>query len=376
MRSLLVGNGVNIQFDKTGSSAQQIVLRILKNCDRFDFPAHIVVDQPYLLKDYLGDLFLKARDILAGRFDRFAVGTAEKESLAAFKEKYTSRLKHLRMTDICYEDYYLLHDLLCHYFRMGNPEMYYIRESMRMVYLYAIYNDGALDKLYLLYPNHYIDYLKSFDSVFSTNYDSNIENATGNNVIHLHGQFDRLSDVYNPESLRNKLPDAPIQSIEIDHRYDYLYSNAITTHSGAYKEFIIKQIPMANDAIDHMAKAYNENPSVRADVEGWIASDNPLIINLGYAIRLKAENPELSFSQQYDFDAFREISGELEILGISPWNDFHIFRTIDNSSIEKCVYYYNRQAGCEKVKELLPKLSSEGRLCFKSASEVWEADHG
>ena len=42
MNNLLVGNGINIQFNKTDYTTQQIVLRILKNCDRDDFPSHII----------------------------------------------------------------------------------------------------------------------------------------------------------------------------------------------------------------------------------------------------------------------------------------------------------------------------------------------
>lgn len=38
MKYLLTGNGINIQFNKTNYSAQQIVLRILKDCDRDDCP--------------------------------------------------------------------------------------------------------------------------------------------------------------------------------------------------------------------------------------------------------------------------------------------------------------------------------------------------
>ena len=57
MRNLLIGNGVNIQFNKIDYIPQQIVLRVLKNCDRTDFPSDIIVDRPYLLKSYLGFLF-------------------------------------------------------------------------------------------------------------------------------------------------------------------------------------------------------------------------------------------------------------------------------------------------------------------------------
>ncbi len=61
MKHLLVGNGINIQFNSTDYTTQQIVLRILKNCDRKDFPSHIIVDFPYLLKNYLGQLFFGSK---------------------------------------------------------------------------------------------------------------------------------------------------------------------------------------------------------------------------------------------------------------------------------------------------------------------------
>lgn len=43
-KSLLAGNGINIQFDSESYSPVQIVLRILKNLNRKDFPKHIIVD--------------------------------------------------------------------------------------------------------------------------------------------------------------------------------------------------------------------------------------------------------------------------------------------------------------------------------------------
>ena len=72
MKNLLVGNGINIQFNKSDYTTQQIVLRILKNCDRDDFPSHIIVNFPYLLKNYIGQLYLEAREILAGSYDIYA----------------------------------------------------------------------------------------------------------------------------------------------------------------------------------------------------------------------------------------------------------------------------------------------------------------
>ena len=158
MKNLLTGNGVNIQFDKTNYTTQQIVLRILKNCDREDFPRHIIVNDPYLLKNYLGQLYLEARKLVAGNYDRFVTCNAEYNSLQAFKEQYSNRIQTLRVTDIGFEDYYLIHDLVCHKFKRGNPEQFYIREAMRIAYLMAIYNDGKLNSLHDLYPDKFLSY--------------------------------------------------------------------------------------------------------------------------------------------------------------------------------------------------------------------------
>ena len=81
MRNLLVGNGINIQFDNTNYTTQQIVLRILKNCDRDDFPSHIIVNFPYLLKNIIGQLYLEARKIINGEYDSSPNCSAERKSL-------------------------------------------------------------------------------------------------------------------------------------------------------------------------------------------------------------------------------------------------------------------------------------------------------
>ena len=78
MKYLLAGNGINIQFNSTDYTTQQIVLRILKNCDREDFPSHIIVNFPYLLKNYLGQLFLEAREVINGNYNQYANCSAEK----------------------------------------------------------------------------------------------------------------------------------------------------------------------------------------------------------------------------------------------------------------------------------------------------------
>ena len=371
MNNLLVGNGINIQFNKKDYTTQQLVLRILKNCDREDFPSHIIVNFPYLLKNYIGQLFLEARDILEDKYDSYTNCFAEVESLKSFKKRYKDKINILRITDIGFEDYYLIHDLVCHKTNTQNPKQYYIREAMRIAYLYAIYNDGKINTLYQEYPRKFIDYLIGFDNIFTTNYDLNVELATQKQVYHIHGQFDKKSDVYLLNSFRNQLPDAPIKEIEIDENYFYLYSNALTTHSGAYKELQIKQISQANSVVEKMAMAYNNDPKIKQEVDSWTIEANKLTANMGYAIQLKAVNPSLTFSN-YHFDIFKNITGTLQILGLSPWNDFHIFESVNDSDIDKCVYYYFDESECDKIKELLPELNVQGKIEFLSVKAFWE----
>ena len=372
MNNLLVGNGINIQFNKKDYTTQQLVLRILKNCDREDFPSHIIVNFPYLLKNYIGQLFLEARDILEDKYDSYTNCFAEVESLKSFKKRYKDKINILRITDIGFEDYYLIHDLVCHKTNTQNPKQYYIREAMRIAYLYAIYNDGKINTLYQEYPRKFIDYLIGFDNIFTTNYDLNVELATQKQVYHIHGQFDKKSDVYLLNSFRNQLPDAPIKEIEIDENYFYLYSNALTTHSGAYKELQIKQILQANSVVEKMAMAYNNDPKIKQEVDSWTIEANKLTANMGYAIQLKAVNPSLTFSDNYHFDIFKNITGTLQILGLSPWNDFHIFESVNDSDIDKCVYYYFDESECDKIKELLPELNVQGKIEFLSVKAFWE----
>ena len=371
MKHLLVGNGANIQFDSLNYTPKQIVLRILKNFDREDFPSHIICEPRYLQRNYIGILFLEARNILDGKYDDIANCSAERDSLRAFKEQYNSKRQSLRITDIGFEDYYLIHDLVCHKSKTVNPDQYQIREALKSLYIFSVYNDGKVNELYKSYPKEYIGYLSSFDSIFTTNYDSNIEAVCSVPVFHIHGQFDKFADVYNPDSFRNKLPDCPIATYHMDEQFSYLYSNVLSTHCVKYKEISINQNSLANDAVNKLAKLYLSDNSQRKAIDHWCDDGNKLVANMGYAIKLKATHPELTFTENYHFDKFQKIDGSLEILGLSPWNDFHIFESINNSHIDKCVYYYFSKDQVKKIQELLSSLNQCRKLSFYPVQDFW-----
>lgn len=372
MKNLLVGNGINIRFSGKDYTSQQIVLRVLKNCDRKDFPADIIVDQPYLLKNYMGDLFFMARDISAGKHDALAVLTEEKAFLSEFKEKYDEAFfKKARITDICFEDYFFVHDMACRMTKTMNPDHATIYEVLRIAYVYAIYNDGKINQLYQLYPDGFITFLREHQKIFTTNYDLNLESALSVDIIHLHGQFDKYKDVYDIDSLRNKLPDAPAKTTKIDPKHSYLYCNAITTYNGKYKQTMVNLNSVAMDGIRKLAKGYETNADIRADIDSYILSDDMMIRNIGFATREMAAHPEYSFTDNYHWNDFEAMAGDLDILGLSPWNDYHIFAAIDTAKLDSCQYYYFREDEMEQVRRILPELQKAGKLTFCDVKEFW-----
>ena len=121
----------------------------------------------------------------------------------------------------------MIHDLLCHKNKIYNPEQFQIREVLKMAYFHAIYNQGQLNELYKKYDEALCAFLKSFDNIFTTNYDSNLEKSTEKIIYHIHGQFDKLSETYNEKSFRNQLQDKPIKGIPNEIEYRYLHSTAL-----------------------------------------------------------------------------------------------------------------------------------------------------
>jgi hypothetical protein len=365
--NILIGNGINIQHKGYEFTNASIILRTLKNYESPDFPKHILIDEPILAKCYFGQLFSEVKAICNGEYDLHTNCTAEKRALKGFKDKYGDKIS-LKITDIGFEDYYLIHDLVCHKIRLGNPDQYNVRESMKWSFLHAIYNNGSVNCVAEEFTQEFIDWLNEFDNIFTLNYDENIEIATGKQVYHLHGDFSTRQDIYMPESFRNQLSDRPIDDSIIDENNSHLYSIAVSTHCGDYKESLIKQHEMANSAVKKMAEGYISNPDIKKEIDEWINEDNELVSRLGESIKLKVENPELEYTENYPIEKFEGIDGELIILGLSPYNDLHLFELINNSKIDKCIFYYFD----ETEKDIVRNLLHDTELEFINVNTFWK----
>jgi hypothetical protein len=367
LKTLLFGNGINIQFGGTDNLSKSIILRAIKNTKEADFPAHIIVDAPSLIVSLLGHLFLQVREILNGGYDSYAYTTDLKVCLDDFKWRYSAK-KSLNVATIGFEDYYLLYDLMCYKYKIKNPDKYHIREALKCFFLYSIFNKDRVNQIYKNYPAKLNDFFNVFDELYTTNYDNNVEVFSAKKVNYLHGAFHIKADVYNPDSMRNKMSDSPIKDCIVDDRYYYLYSNALTTYSGYSKMFSIKQHGDANSAMEKMAKAYQENEMIKDAVNAWEKDANEIVRKMAEGIKLKLSDSSLEFKETYPIKEFAAISDELCIVGLSPNNDTHIFNMInDNGFLKSIIYYFYDSDEIAVVSQLLNNHRPE----FVNVTELW-----
>jgi len=367
MRCLLVGNGITIQFGGEDYTNANIIKRAQSNLYKNRFPKEVYPSETI---QYLERISTEIPDIISGNYDQFAYTKSMSESLLYFKDRYRKLNRSLKLHKIGLEDYFLVHFLVCAKYKINNPNRYTFTQCIKMMFLDSIYNSGEIQKLYTYYPLRLIEYLKSSDLIFTTNYDWNLEKASKMEVHYLHGAFHIVDDIYNPNSLRNQLPDKPFieNNLEIPEQYMYLHSTALMAYSGHDKEYLIEMPINGNSAIEKFATGYKENEEIRKSIDQWKDHENPLVRNSYAAIQLKLKDPSIRLQQSEALNKFQEISGNLDILGLSPYNDNHIFNRInENSSLETVTYYYYDV----KEKDTVLSILNQKNVVLKSVLEFW-----
>lgn len=335
MNSIILGNGINIQYGGLDYTNKSIVKRAFQKLNIGDFSKKVY---PIEVKFWLEYLHKSIPEFLNGKFDKLAVVNNEKEELYNFKKQYSRKSK---IYDIGFEDYFLLNELVCRKNKIVNPERFSFQESLRRLFLDSIYNNGKLDLLYKKYSPDFIEYLKRFDNVFTTNYDQNIEKAVGIDVLYLHGAFHVLSDTYDPLSFRNKLSDNPAAKNPAEPGYMHCFSTALTYNSGNLKQFVAMQAEQANLSLEKFSEGLKEKPELRGEIEEWGKSDNILLRNFPESIFLKEKEPSLEVSIDYTLGELGKIKGKVTFIGLSPNNDSHIMNSIrDNKFITEIDYYF------------------------------------
>lgn len=337
MKSLLLGNGINIQFGGKTYTNRFIVQRIFFNIRAGKYAplfgdSEISTDE---LLDVFRGLLTYANFTVEGKYDDNETAGDLKEAIKDFKCRYSTRITQLY--EIGLEDWFFLLEL----FFAKNDDLSGVSESSKQgferIILDAIFNDGLLQRSFSIdnmgsriKQKALKKFLCGYDSVFTLNYDNNVETLTSKPVYHLHGDYSVLADSENPINILGDIRTENEQLVKFPNEFSHCNCNALLNYSGELK------LNRA-DTIEQLQKIFDE------DMKGNIAALIAVLIKGDVEqkqfIKRHFEKPTLRVGTNYHFSKFRALTGELHIIGMSPSNDSHIFKCIENSNIEKIIFY-------------------------------------
>lgn len=341
-KSLLLGNGINIQFGGKAYSNKFIMSRIIFNarCDRYDALFDGTLSGKDIEQLFRGLLPI-ANAVLEGKYDAIDDFEDEvKEAIKEFKEQNAWRDKFEHYYEIPLEDWFLLLRL----FLLNNKDLTdawkVMKQGIEWIILDAIYNDGKLQEVYCKMNKSVKRFFKSYDSIFTLNYDNNIERLTKKLVYHLHGDYSVLTDSENPEMVQGFLNTQKGQ-IVMNPEYPQCYCNALLNFSGQQKYKKAQDNWHRINILQNFRKLYETDINSFKEKRTELEERNPVVTQV---IDTYINHPELKIASDYHFTELEKLSGELHIMGLSPQNDSHIFSCIEKSSVEKVIFYFHGKA--------------------------------
>ncbi|WP_125768442.1 hypothetical protein [Lapidilactobacillus wuchangensis] len=360
MKSILFGNGLNIKFGGNAYENGKILRRGFSTL-RQDKKIHALCPPETL--DFFNEMYKSVPNVINGSYD--VVSDDCMDELDHFKSNYGQK-KIDDIGQIGMEDYFLVLHLIFKFNRKYNTskdgEDFFSEkkerdaaECFRDLCLVGIYNFGKINKLNQRYSKEFIAYINEFDNVFTTNYDLNLDAIYDGTVQHIHGQFDVLDQLYDPDSFRNSLSDNQFETNNLQNvpKYNYLHSTALMNYSGINKfEYMMNEHRLNNLSVENIL-ALSAN----------MGSNSEIKLALEAKKRMEADS-NLRF-QEYDaYESFKQISGSLSIIGLSSTNDNHIFNQIDEL---KTTYYYYSDNDKILAQDNMPQNTD-----YEKVSKLWK----
>lgn len=347
-KSILIGNGININFGGKAYTNDYIIKRILFNAraNKYDplFDGEISGDE--IARIFIG-LSTWANDISDEKYDAI-IPDEEKPILKDFKARYNWKLSHYY--EVGLEDWLFI----LHVYFLQNADIAdnwsSAKQGFERMMLDAIYNDGDIQEIHKVMGKHVKRWLLEFSNVFTLNYDNNIEDLIKRPVFHLHGDFRTPANSENPQTLLGYIRKNNNENVVIP-QFEHCFCNALFGYAGEHKYGIVCAFEKGTEGLKRLEKSGISPECFPAPLDEMI--------------RVHQEHPELVFSCCYHFAEFKELAGELHIIGMSPNNDSHIFKLIDESNIEKVVFYYFSEG---EEKKGLP---IHQEVEYRSAQELW-----
>ena len=332
-KSLLIGNGININFGGKAYSNQFIIKRIIFNAraGKYDllFNGKISGEQ---IEEVFLNLAELANAISRGECDS-VVTTEEIPLLEDFKRRYSKKVEHYY--DVGLEDWLFILRI----FFLKNDDLKNIwrpvKYSFEQMMLDAIYNDGDIQKLYLSMGKPVKRWLEQYDEIFTLNYDNNVESLIKKPVFHLHGDYSTPANSENPNTILGHQRTEAHQTVVVPG-FEHCYCNALFDYRGENKLQVADGFERGKESVKRLSDSGVPASVFPAPAAGFVQTHR--------------EHPELEIAPTYHFDEFRKLDGEIHIIGMSPNNDGHIFKLIDQSTVDKVVFYFYSES--EKKQKL------------------------
>ena len=350
MKSVLLGNGINIQFGGKAYSNYFIMERIRYRAklDSYKELFGNTLSSSEILSILDGFVNI-ANDIRNGEYDQFTDDDNVKEALNDFKHRYIVKVD--ASYDIMLEDWFFLIQM----FFLKNSDLTDNKsaaiQGFERLILDAIYNGGKIQDLFKQMSKKVKRFFAGYDNIFTLNYDNNLEMLTKKTVFHLHGDFNILANSENPNNVQGYIRSQE-NNLAVINGMEHCFCNALLNYSGLLKYKTATDFHNIIIASKDFKLRYENDPVFYMQLSD-LKKKKPFEYQM---IMTKIEHPELNMATEYYFDKFETISDELHIIGMSPNNDAHIFNLIcNNKALRKVVFYYFSDKEKSYIEEHFPK---------------------
>ena len=333
MKSVLYGNGINIQFsnkvNKDDYKNYKIICRLMETLktDKLDkcFKNLISHDAIVEIIEELNKYYNKISSNFPFTLKIFQL--LESDDMITLMEilgRYNG--KSSTLTDVSIEDYFYIMKIfniyLADYHKEEPVKNETLYTGLKWLFLDAIYNGGEIEEIYKN-MDCYRNELNTYDNIFTVNYDTNLEKLTSKHINYLHGDFNSLNINFDETTLIGFALKIQGKLGEYIKTMRHIFCNAVMGYSGTEKMNCINEVN--NKHQDERCKAVI-----------------PIIPNYR--------------DSSYPTDKLSQIAGEIDIIGMSPNNDSHIFKIVnENSGITKVNFYYGKQEDKDSAEKIIKK---------------------
>ena len=303
-KNILIGNGINIQFGGADYTNTQIMKRVASNITSNKY----IKLFPDILSDELMSIFDGIRSIIAN------IGKIQPPEEYLFLLMEIDRIQKSYSSDVCLEDI-AMEDLfiaLEYLWKESDSDEFRnnVHRELQQILLDAIYNDGKIQELD--YGSGMERFLRQYDNIFTVNYDCNLEKYAQKPVFHLHGDFNTLAPEFDQNSQFSINNPEKCLASQVVPGFEHTFSNTIMSW--------------------YWLEKYG----------AWLENNS------------------------YGKSVFESMEGTLDIIGISPNNDFQLFYTVNQSKIKSVTYYYKSNNDRNKMNSCIRKSTT-----FASVDRLW-----